>query len=525
MYKLVAIGGKLRGKEFILKDGENIFGREDDCTHPLKLDGVSKKHMSITITKDLLYLEDLGSSNGTFVNGKLVRKTPIQNGDKVALPNVIFQVVYVIEKKVIIKKKSEKKEEQVIQDILDVPPPPDNALGKIIYSFKFKIMPIVYEFNKEYEWRSIIAVLLTLLVAISIFITISPTFLEKRNIIFNEVSIRGTHYADDIARMNALYLSRRNLDSIDTNFLANEPGVKEYELIDLEGRIIRPLSKMNDYTSDTFTLKIKEKVKELGENRNLEQEDRLKYLGDGEIGVADVIKAHNVRTGTEEVVGIITIKFNPTSMSKEGAENSNAFMKAFVVSMMVAVLIFGIIYFATIKHVEDLRMQVENLLRGRQKELTSLFKWMEMIPVLNTLNSVLLKYMEQQTQGREGSSMEQVEDDGKYIEILRGFLEAAAGPAMILNSEKLLVAMNTEAEDVTGIRESASTGNSLLDIARDQGFAATVIELCDQCANSGGMPQKGQYELTGKDYDIHVNAMIGRDNFAKAYFISFIKDK
>ena len=30
MFKLVVVGGRLRGKEFILNDGENVIGREAD---------------------------------------------------------------------------------------------------------------------------------------------------------------------------------------------------------------------------------------------------------------------------------------------------------------------------------------------------------------------------------------------------------------------------------------------------------------------------------------------------------------
>jgi hypothetical protein len=30
MYKLVAVGGKLRGQEFILEEGDNIVGRGDE---------------------------------------------------------------------------------------------------------------------------------------------------------------------------------------------------------------------------------------------------------------------------------------------------------------------------------------------------------------------------------------------------------------------------------------------------------------------------------------------------------------
>ena len=39
MFKLVAVGGKLRGKEFILAEGENSLGRSHDCDHALAVNG------------------------------------------------------------------------------------------------------------------------------------------------------------------------------------------------------------------------------------------------------------------------------------------------------------------------------------------------------------------------------------------------------------------------------------------------------------------------------------------------------
>ena len=48
----------------------------------------------MTVTDDSAFLKDLDSSNGTFLNGKLI-KTAVKNGDKIALPDLILQVVYV----------------------------------------------------------------------------------------------------------------------------------------------------------------------------------------------------------------------------------------------------------------------------------------------------------------------------------------------------------------------------------------------------------------------------------------------
>jgi len=94
---------------------------------------------------------------------------------------------------------------------------------------------------------------------------------------------------------------------------------------------------------------------------------------------------------------------------------------------------------------------------------------------------------------------------------------------MILNSEKYIQNINLEAEDLIGLRENSSAGQSILDTARDQGFAATVIDLCDQSANNEGCNQKEIYEIGGKQMEINVNALMGKDKFAKGFYITFVR--
>ena len=66
---------------------------------------------------------------------------------------------------------------------------------------------------------------------------------------------------------------------------------------------------------------------------------------------------------------------------------------------------------------------------------------------------------------------------------------------------------------------------SLLDVAREQGLAATIIELCDNSANNEGTSQSNTYELQGDEYNIFVNALLGKDGFAKVYYVTFIRDE
>ena len=92
MYKLVVVGGKLRGQEFILKEGENTLGRDSGCDVYFAVDGVSKKHMSLTVTEDILHITDLGSANGTFLNGRIIKNATAKTGDKIGLPNSIIRL-------------------------------------------------------------------------------------------------------------------------------------------------------------------------------------------------------------------------------------------------------------------------------------------------------------------------------------------------------------------------------------------------------------------------------------------------
>ncbi|MBF0359811.1 MAG: FHA domain-containing protein [Oligoflexia bacterium] len=517
MFKLVVVGGKLRGKEFPLVEGENVVGRDGSCKVQLPLEGVSKNHLKITVTQDAAFLEDLGSANGTIVNKKIVKKMTIKNGDQIALPNVIMQLVYVVEKKVIIKKKVVKQNDKSDEDnpVEEIPDMPASPAGKVMHLFKYKLMPIVYTFNKEYEWRAIVAVTLVLFIVATITLTIFPVLMDNKNVLMSEIAIRGFHYTDDIARLNAIHLARKNLDSIDTKFLESESGVESHELFDVDGRIVRPLGKINEFITDPFSIYAKELS-------NKGKEKGAKNLGDGTYGISKSIQAFNVKTGVEETVGIIAIKFAPSSLVREAANNSKAYLEAFATSLGVAIIFFAIVYYLTLRHIDDLRFQIDQVMRGKQKEVTQKYHFVELKPLIGTMNTVLQKY--QESQGMATASDADIEQDGKYVGILREFLLGSTGPAMILNSEKLIQNINTVAEDLIGIRETVGANMSLLDVARDQGFAATVIDLCDQSANNGGVCQKGHYEFQGHAHEICVTALIGKDNFAKAFFITFVKE-
>ena len=78
---------------FDLRDGETSVGRSSTSDVILKSDDyASGRHAKLTRHGGLLYVEDLGSTNGTFVNGsKTVGATPVRNGDSVRVGSTTFR--------------------------------------------------------------------------------------------------------------------------------------------------------------------------------------------------------------------------------------------------------------------------------------------------------------------------------------------------------------------------------------------------------------------------------------------------
>ena len=71
-----------------------LVGRQEDCDLRLDHKSVSKIHCVIVKTDGLLLLRDLGSTNGTRVNGTRVRRAALLPNDKLSVANFHYRVLF-----------------------------------------------------------------------------------------------------------------------------------------------------------------------------------------------------------------------------------------------------------------------------------------------------------------------------------------------------------------------------------------------------------------------------------------------
>ncbi len=91
-WALKALNTALADKHFPLS-GSHVIGRSQECDISLGVVHLSRKHAKVDVTPSGLKIEDLNSSNGTYVNGKKVNVAKAIAGDEVSFDTLRFRVI------------------------------------------------------------------------------------------------------------------------------------------------------------------------------------------------------------------------------------------------------------------------------------------------------------------------------------------------------------------------------------------------------------------------------------------------
>jgi pSer/pThr/pTyr-binding forkhead associated (FHA) protein len=103
---LVVLSGSEQGKQFKLHHHQHLLGREPAVDIMIPDPKVSRRHGMLWVQSQQILLEDLNSTNGTYVNGKRVVKQKLELLDRIRLGDTYLKIDY--------KRFSEAKSEQAL---------------------------------------------------------------------------------------------------------------------------------------------------------------------------------------------------------------------------------------------------------------------------------------------------------------------------------------------------------------------------------------------------------------------------
>jgi diguanylate cyclase (GGDEF)-like protein len=85
--RLIVVSGMLLGQQMELGDAPVIIGRASDSALSVPHPSVSRQHCRIWREGDRYLIEDLGSTNRTYLNGKAITRAELRDGDQISVGN------------------------------------------------------------------------------------------------------------------------------------------------------------------------------------------------------------------------------------------------------------------------------------------------------------------------------------------------------------------------------------------------------------------------------------------------------
>lgn len=79
-------------RDFALEEGKSVIGRRQDCDLRVPTLDVSRRHCEIEVSGNEILARDLGSSNGSYANGKRFAEVKLNAGDHLTVGPVTFVV-------------------------------------------------------------------------------------------------------------------------------------------------------------------------------------------------------------------------------------------------------------------------------------------------------------------------------------------------------------------------------------------------------------------------------------------------
>ena len=89
--RLVVTLGGVEGETYTLREGMMSVGRDSDNEIQFLTDRISRHHARFINLSAICRVEDLNSTNGTFINGKKITSYDLRNGDEVTIGNLVLR--------------------------------------------------------------------------------------------------------------------------------------------------------------------------------------------------------------------------------------------------------------------------------------------------------------------------------------------------------------------------------------------------------------------------------------------------
>ncbi len=508
--KLVIVDGPGRGKEFPIGDGEVVLGRTNETEIELPSNKVSRKHAAIRVVDGQVEIEDLGSSNGTFLNGKRITRSAVPPGGKIGVGEYLLEIVNGQRPKAASGKQASarpapagaKPAPRTGKAVMVVAGPGAQARGGGAEARPRQTGPsrqinVPSETAKRaadqvvgkiggLPWRFQIYLIVAMMVIggfASVAFVIARAQSDYSNIAFQRAVLLAQQFASE----NTEYIAKRETLLLRTDDITKEAGVKEALLIDADGVILAPTLLKGGRSQDPAVLAA---LKKPDFDVTVRQYDKQPGL----LEIAAPILYWNREKGRFDLVGVASIIYAPDEVAKRATAPLLLFSIA-LAGVGIAGLIGAVLLIrATEAPIQRMQEDTELLMRGDLKQIRSVVKLSQLEDLAHSIQRLFEK-------GPAGPNLTSssaftapvganqlalpmsagpVDNASGAAATVRALVSAIEDAVLVVDGDSNVVEVNVAAERMFGLIPSRVRGQHLLEAITDKQLLNEVLDLLNE---------------------------------------------
>jgi hypothetical protein len=562
MYKLTVVAGPNRGSSYAVQEGDNVIGRQPGLSVVLQSSKVSKRHCVLVVSNGELIVRDEGSSNGTFVNGVLAKSRQVKAGDRISVGEYVLQLVQmssnapldapevggmgnVVRFPVVPRSNSQFPNQVPLPGgYLGLPnhngipgiggnqspaPAPRKGLNfeeikeKVTVYFDNRIMPYFYGLNQKYDWRMIAAALFGIFVLLNVIISIYPLMDSAKMMVVEESKRRARFIAKEIVERNSAFIAAGQETKADIGSIGDADGVQMAVLVDKDFRVLAPPAQFSQYLRGNIEANIAAKAKKIF----LEGKSGFAVAVGTDLVVAiEPLRIVSSSVGANVTQGMAVVSIDTSLSTPDLGEMGMVYSQALILSGLLGGLILLILYKMTLKPLQILNEDMDRVLKGDMPQVTHEFKFTELDPLWDLINSALQRVPKGDG---PGSQAEAKRERGPAVEDYAGPLQAMGewvkfGMAL-LDSEKKVGYLNSHFDNLTGIHLDSGLGQEITQLARDQAFTSLLQGLFDRVQPGDSSGVSDEFEFSGQPYKVTLQAVTGGEDHEIRCYVLLIMSR
>lgn len=482
-----------------LQDGQYHIGRSESNEICLKSNRISKQHGLLVIKNGKVAILDLGSSNGIFVNGILIKKQRITGNDQVLLGDFQIRLGRIVSqaRSGAQGNLAQKMEEDYLpqQDPqVEIQPQSQINPNKAAQLIEEKILIPLYGLMKTADWRWILGTIIISTLVASVLLGARPLYVWATESSKKEAVERAHTVVNQIVRENLRALQKGgDYARFSVDAWENVRGFEEIYILDgTTGNIIAPVKLFNKSLSDGYALLALKKVVE--ERQSQVTVDH----SNGAVIVAQPIPQVLKDTSEGANSSVAAVVLGKFQSSESITSVYDPVLEALIFAVFLGLLAYFLILKMVTHPIRQIQEQLDSALRGEPVSVRCEAKFEDLENLAQVINFSVSKL--QQSGSGNGNSIQVTDNDAEesaYIKSVEEFDYGLSDGLLLLDREKKVVFVGHVLAELIGLKNQYAKGQNISDCCKDAGFAGTAIDLCERVIGSLGENQDAVLDING----------------------------